>query len=71
MFIATLESGIKTMAQQERIVNVETELEQLKAAVQANRIVEQATGAISVRHRMSPNEASRCCVTGDESAQPS
>jgi len=57
MFIATLESAINTMVQQDRIVKLETELEQLKAAVQDNRIVEQATGAISVRYRMSPNEA--------------
>ena len=60
MFIATLESAINTMVQQDRIVKLETELEQLKAAVQDNRIVEQATGAISVRYRMSP----RCCVRG-------
>jgi len=57
MFIATLESGISTMVQQERIVKLETELEQLRASVQGNRIVEQATGAISVRYRMSPNDA--------------
>ena len=57
MFIATLESAINTMVQQDRIVKLETELEQLKAAVQDNRIVEQGTGAISVRYRMSPNEA--------------
>ena len=56
MFIA-LESGISTMVQQERIVKLETELAQLKAVVQDNRIVEQATGAISVRYRMSPNDA--------------
>ena len=56
MFIA-LESGISTMVQQERIVKLETELEQLRAAVQDNRIVERATGAISVRYRMSPSDA--------------
>jgi len=57
MFIATLESGISTMVQQERIAKLETELEQLRAAVQDSKIVEQATGAISVRYRMSPNDA--------------
>jgi hypothetical protein len=38
-FIATLEPGIDTMVPQERIVKLETEVEQLKAAVQDNRIV--------------------------------
>ncbi len=57
MFIATLESGVSTMVQRERIVELETELEQLRAVIQDNKIVEQATGAISVRYRMSPNDA--------------
>ncbi|MDX6411793.1 MAG: hypothetical protein QOE91_1309 [Gaiellaceae bacterium] len=57
MFIATLESGISTMLQRERIVELETELKQLRAAVEGNKVVEQATGAISVRYRMSPNDA--------------
>jgi AmiR/NasT family two-component response regulator len=56
MFIA-LESGISMTVQQERIVKLEAELEQLRAAVQDSKIVEQATGAISVRYRMSPNDA--------------
>jgi AmiR/NasT family two-component response regulator len=57
MFIATLESGVSMMVQRERIVELETELEQLRAVIQDNKIVEQATGAISVRYRMSPNDA--------------
>jgi AmiR/NasT family two-component response regulator len=56
MFIA-LESGISMTVQQERIAKLETELDQLRAAVQHNKIVEQATGAISARYRMSPNDA--------------
>jgi AmiR/NasT family two-component response regulator len=57
MFIATMESGIGTVVQQERIAKLETELEQLKAGAQDTRVVEQATGAISVRYRMTPNDA--------------
>jgi AmiR/NasT family two-component response regulator len=56
MFLA-LESGISMTVQQERIATLGTELDQLRAAVQDNKIVEQATGAISVRYRMSPTEA--------------
>jgi AmiR/NasT family two-component response regulator len=56
MFIA-LESGISMTVQQERIAHLETELGQLRAAVKESKIVEQATGAISVRYRMSPTEA--------------
>ena len=56
MFLA-LESGISMSVQQERIATPETELDQLRAAVNENEIVEQATGAISVRYRMSPTEA--------------
>jgi AmiR/NasT family two-component response regulator len=55
MFMA-LESGISMTVQQERIATLETELDQLRAAVQDAKIVEQATGAISVRYRMSPND---------------
>ena len=46
MFIA-LESGISMTVQQERIATLETELDQLRAAVNESKIVEQATGAIS------------------------
>ena len=56
MFIA-LESGISMTVQQDRIAELEAELGQLRAAVYVNMIVEQATGAISVRYRMSPTEA--------------
>ena len=56
MFLA-LESGISMTVQQERIANLETELDQLRAAVRESKVVEQATGAISVRYRMSPNDA--------------
>src|SRR4026209_2861365 len=56
MFLA-LESGISMTVQQERIATLQAELDPLKAAVQDSKVVEQATGAISVRYRMSPNEA--------------
>jgi AmiR/NasT family two-component response regulator len=56
MFMA-LESEISMTVQEERIAELETELDQLRALVNENKIVEQATGAISVRYRMSPTEA--------------
>ena len=56
MFMA-LESEISMTVQKERIAELETELDQLRAAVNENKIVERATGAISVRYRMSPTEA--------------
>ena len=56
MFMA-LESEISMTVQEERIAELETELDQLRAIVNENKIVEQATGAISVRYRMSPTEA--------------
>ena len=56
MFIA-LEPEISMTVQQERIATLETELDLLRAAVNESKIVEQATGAISVRYRMSPTEA--------------
>ena len=56
MFIA-LESGISMTVQEERIAALEAELYQLRPAVGEGKIVEQATGAISVRYRMSPTEA--------------
>ena len=56
MFMA-LESQINMTVQEERIATLETELDQLRALVNENKIVEQATGAISVRYRMSPTEA--------------
>ena len=56
MFMA-LESEISMTVQEERIATLETELDQLRAIVNENKIVEQATGAISVRYRMSPTEA--------------
>jgi AmiR/NasT family two-component response regulator len=56
MFVA-LESEINMTVQEERIATLETELDQLRAVVNENKIVEQATGAISVRYRMSPTEA--------------
>jgi AmiR/NasT family two-component response regulator len=56
MFMA-LESEISMTIQEERIAELETELDQLRAIVNESKIVEQATGAISVRYRMSPNDA--------------
>ena len=56
MFMA-LESEISMTVQEERIAELETELDRLRAIVNENKIVEQATGAISVRYRMSPTEA--------------
>ena len=56
MFTA-LESEISMTVQEERIAELETELDQLRAVVNESKIVEQATGAISVRYRMSPTEA--------------
>ena len=64
MVSATIESGFGTMRQRERIVKLETELAHLKAVAQHDRIVEQATGAISVRYRISPSDASEMLFEG-------
>ena len=57
MVSATVESGSSTTAQQRRIAKLEAENEQLRKFLHGNRIIEQATGAISVRYRMTPNDA--------------
>ena len=57
MVSATIESRVSTMAQQRRIAKLEAENEQLRKFLHDNRIVEQATGAISVRYRMNPDDA--------------
>jgi AmiR/NasT family two-component response regulator len=57
MVSATIESGFSTAIQQKRIAKLEAENDQLRKFLQDNRIVEQATGAISVRYRMTPNHA--------------
>jgi AmiR/NasT family two-component response regulator len=57
MVSATIGSGFSTTAQQRRITKLEAENEQLRKFLHDNRIVEQATGAISVRYRMTPNDA--------------
>jgi AmiR/NasT family two-component response regulator len=64
MVSATIESGTGSMRQQERIVKLETELEYLRTVAQHDRIVEQATGAISVRYRISPSDASEMLFEG-------
>jgi AmiR/NasT family two-component response regulator len=53
----TSESRVSTMAQQKRIAKLEAENVQLRGLLHDNRIVEQATGAISVRYRMNPDDA--------------
>jgi len=62
--VMALESEISMTVQEERIATLETELDQLRALVNENKIVEQATGAISVRYRMSPTEASEMLRDG-------
>ena len=57
MVSATIESGFSTAGQQKRIAKLEAENQQLRRVLHANKIVEQATGAISVRYRMTPNHA--------------
>ena len=58
MVSATIESGIsRTIVQQERIAKLEAENQRLRKFLHDNKIVEQATGAISVRYRMAPNNA--------------
>ena len=57
MVSATIGSGFSTTVQQRRIAKLEAENEQLRKVLHDNKIVEQATGAISVRYRMSPNHA--------------
>jgi len=54
---ATIESGMNTTVQQKRIAMLEAENDQLRGLLDDNRIVEQATGAISVRYRMNPDDA--------------
>ena len=57
MVSATIESRVNMIAQQKRIAKLEAENDQLRALLQDNKIVEQATGAISVRYRMNPADA--------------
>jgi AmiR/NasT family two-component response regulator len=57
MVSATIESRVNLIAQQKRIAKLEAENDQLRALLQDNKIVEQATGAISVRYRMNPADA--------------
>ena len=57
MVSATIESGFSTAVQQRRIAKLEAENNQLRKFLHNNKIVEQATGAISVRYRMAPNDA--------------
>jgi AmiR/NasT family two-component response regulator len=57
MVSTTIESVVNTMAQQRRIAKLEAENEQLRELLHDNKIVEQATGAISVRYRMNPDDA--------------
>ena len=57
MVSAAIESRVSTMAQQRRIAKLEAENEQLRELLHDNKIVEQATGAISVRYRMNPDDA--------------
>ena len=57
MVSATNESGFSTAVQQRRIAKLEAENDQLRKFLHNNKIVEQATGAISVRYRMAPNDA--------------
>ena len=57
MVSATIESGFSTAMQQKRIAKLEAENEQLRKVLHDNKIVEQATGAISVRYRMTPDHA--------------
>ena len=57
MVSATSESGVNAMVQQRRIAKLEAENGQLRELLHDNRIVEQATGAISVRYRMNPADA--------------
>ena len=57
MVSTTSESRVSTMAQQKRIAKLEAENEQLRELLHDNKIVEQATGAISVRYRMNPDDA--------------
>ena len=57
MVSATIESGFSTAVQQRRIDKLEAENDQLRKFLHNNKIVEQATGAISVRYRMAPNDA--------------
>jgi AmiR/NasT family two-component response regulator len=67
MVTATIEPRISTMVQQERIAKLEAENEQLREFLHDNRIVEQATGAISVRYRMTPKDALEMLCDGAES----
>lgn len=57
MVSATLDSGFSTRGQQKRIAKLEAENDQLRKVLHDNKIVEQATGAISVRYRMSTHHA--------------
>jgi AmiR/NasT family two-component response regulator len=52
------------MIQQKRIAKLEAENRQLRELLHDNKIVEQATGAISVRYRLNPDDALRMLCDG-------
>jgi AmiR/NasT family two-component response regulator len=57
MVSAAIESGVSRRLQQKRIAKLEAENFQLRELLHDNKIVEQATGAISVRYRLNLDDA--------------
>ena len=64
MVSATMGSEMGTVVQRERIAKLEAENERLRGFLHDNKVVEQATGAISVRYRISPSDASEMLFEG-------
>jgi AmiR/NasT family two-component response regulator len=64
MVTATIGCEMSTVIQQERIVKLEAENERLRGFLHDNKVVEQATGAISVRYRMNPKDALEMLLEG-------
>ena len=64
MVSATMGSEMGTLVQRERIAKLEAENERLRGFLHDNKVVEQATGAISVRYRMNPSDAFEMLLDG-------
>jgi len=64
-----IESQLSNMVLRQQVANLEAENEQLRKNLDSSKILEQATGAISVRYRMLPANAFEMLREGARSQQ--